>query len=139
MHVYLVMRQSQIVHRRHGDHGKGFVDFKQVDIGHRPAGLGQQLAHGTHRRGGEQARLLRMGGVGHQAGQRLEPTAGGFAGRHQHQRGGTIGNGAGIGRRHRAVLAESRFQAGNLVQFCLERLLVNFHGLCAICLPPAPG
>jgi hypothetical protein len=36
------VRDAEVVHREHGDAGEGLVDLEQVDIGHRPAGLGEQ-------------------------------------------------------------------------------------------------
>ena len=54
----------------------------------------------------------------------LQAPALGFGTAHQQQRGGAIGNRAGVGRSHRAALAERWSQAGNLFRHRLGRLLV---------------
>ena len=38
VHVHLVVRQAELLHRRHGDHGEGLVDLVQVDVLRAPAG-----------------------------------------------------------------------------------------------------
>jgi hypothetical protein len=49
MDVDLFMRDAEVAHREHGDAGKSFVDFKQVDIGDAPAGLGEAFVDGADR------------------------------------------------------------------------------------------
>ena len=78
IHVELVMRDAQFAHRRHRHHGKGFVDFKQIDLVQRPAGLVQQLVQRADRGGGEPLRFLRMGGMGNDPCQWLQAAAAGF-------------------------------------------------------------
>ncbi|MNV77344.1 hypothetical protein D3C71_1707560 [compost metagenome] len=69
MHIHLLMRQIEIAHRRHSHHGKGLVDFEQIDILRRPSGFFKQLFHrpdGSCRKFGGR---IRMGGLtdnGHQ-------------------------------------------------------------------------
>ena len=72
MDVDLFVRDAEVAHGDHGDAGEGFVDFEQVDLADAPAGFLQRLAHGGDGGGGELARLLRMGGVGDDAGDRLD-------------------------------------------------------------------
>ena len=60
VHVQLVMGNLQVVHGRHGHHGKGFVHFKQVHVRYGPAGFFQHFSYCAHRRGGEPAGFLGM-------------------------------------------------------------------------------
>ena len=38
VHVHLVERQTVLFHRRHGDHGEGFVDLVEVHLARAPPG-----------------------------------------------------------------------------------------------------
>jgi hypothetical protein len=71
----------------------------------RPADLLQQLLHGADRGGGEPLRLLRMGGMADDAGERLQAGAPRLVLAHQHQRGGAVGDLGGTGGGDGAVLA----------------------------------
>src|SRR3954465_3206022 len=59
--VHLVVRQAVLLHRRHGDHGEGFVDLVQVYLVRRPSRFLEQLPDGTDRRSSELRGFLRMG------------------------------------------------------------------------------
>jgi hypothetical protein len=39
MDIDLIMRDAKVMHCKHRDTGKGFVDLEQVDIAHRPTRL----------------------------------------------------------------------------------------------------
>ena len=67
--------------------------------------------------------------------ERLKPALLRFGQPHQHERCGAVGNRARIGRRHRAVLAEHRFQLRNLVEVRFQRLLVARDGRFTFALP----
>jgi hypothetical protein len=62
MDVHLVMRDAQIVHREHGDTGKGLVHLEQVDVLDGPASLVQHLLDRADRSGGEILGFVGMGG-----------------------------------------------------------------------------
>ena len=81
------MRHFHLFHEAHHHGGKGFVDFKQINLLYRHAGLGQRLARSRHGAGQHD------GGVGPAQGRRHDAGAGlqamGFSGRlgaHQHRR-----------------------------------------------------
>ncbi|MND80576.1 hypothetical protein D3C80_723490 [compost metagenome] len=124
MDVDLVVRQVQVLHRRQGDHGKGFVDFEQIDLGQAPASALDQLVDGADRCGGEQRRGIGERRVPMDHRQRLQTLLLGLGTAHQHQRCSTIGDRAGVGRGHRAAVAEGRLELRDLVQASLGRLLV---------------
>ncbi|KAG1081764.1 hypothetical protein G6F40_015372 [Rhizopus arrhizus] len=112
IHVELVVRDAQLTHRRHRHHGKGFVDFEQIDLVQRPAGLVQQRVQRADRCGGEPLRLLRVGGVADNAGQRGDAARGGiFLGQQDHG-GRAVGNAGGAGGGDAAVLPEGRLELG---------------------------
>jgi hypothetical protein len=60
----------EIALRRHRHHGEGLVDLEQVDIADAPADLVEQLSNRRDRRGREPPRLLAVGGVAPDLGQR---------------------------------------------------------------------
>jgi hypothetical protein len=60
------------VHGGHRHRREGFVDLEQVDVLGGPAGLLEQLLQRADRRGGEQVRLLRVGGVADDLGDRRQ-------------------------------------------------------------------
>ena len=125
VHVDLVVRQLVLLHRRHGDHGEGLVDLVQVDLA-RASSRSCRTACWIAPTGAvvEPARLLRMRRVADDRGQRLHAELVGRRAAHQHQRRGAVGDRAGVGRRHRAVLAEGGLEQRDLVEVGLERLLV---------------
>ena len=122
--VYLGGVQAQLAHGGHGNHGEGLVDLEQIDLLDGPTGAVHQLADRPDRRGGEQIRRIGVGRVTVDHRLRLQTPALGLGAAHQQQRSGAVGDRTGIGRGHRAALAEGRFEAGNLLRHRLGRLLV---------------
>jgi hypothetical protein len=73
---------------------------------------------------GKSAGLVGVGGVACDHGERLEAAALGFRAAHEDERGGAVGDGAGVGGGDRAAFAKSRLEVRNLVGRGLERELV---------------
>src|SRR5678815_2453837 len=69
--VDLLMRDTDVAHRDHGDAGEGFVDLEQVDVADAPTSFLQHLVDRGDGSGGELRRLLRMGCVRDHARNRL--------------------------------------------------------------------
>ena len=63
MDVYFLVRNAKVAHREHGDAGKGFVDFEQVNIGDVPTCLGLAFGNCAYRGGGEILWRLRVRGM----------------------------------------------------------------------------
>ncbi|MNS50666.1 hypothetical protein D3C72_833200 [compost metagenome] len=124
IHVELVVRDAQFAHRCHRHHGKGLVDFEQIDLVQRPAGLLQQGVDGADRGGGEPLRFLRMGGMADDARQRLQAACRGIFFGQQDHGSGAIGNAGGTGGGHAAVLLEGRAQGRDLGDVRTAGLLV---------------
>ena len=127
--VHFVARQVQLFHRRHGNDRKSFVDFVKVHICRFPTGLLQQVSHCGNRRCGEPLRLVCELALPFQHRQNPYATGLGFTFTHQHQRGRTIGNRAGISGGNGAVLAKRRAQLGNFVRTRIAGALIHrdFH------------
>ena len=53
----------QVMGRGHGHAGKGFVDFKQIDVRHAQGEFGQQVGNGADGREGEPLGCLCMRGI----------------------------------------------------------------------------
>ena len=119
--------ELELRHQRHRHHGKGFVDLPQIHVLHTPASSGKQLLHGTHRSGGKPVRLLRVGGVRHDAGYWPDTQAccGGCT--QQHQCGGAVVDGRTGRCSDSAVLLERRLEHWNFVNFYLARTFVDRH------------
>jgi len=86
--IDLVVRHLHLFHEAHHHGGEGFIDFKQVDLVNRHAGLGQGLARGRHRAGQHDGRVGAAQGRRHNP--RARPQAVRFAGgfrADQHRRG----------------------------------------------------
>ena len=90
VHVHLVAIQLQITDKLFRNHGKGFVDFPQVDIINGKPGLGQRLAGGRHRRIQHQCRAIAHVGHGHDTGARLQAVLFGIGLAGQQHGGGAI-------------------------------------------------
>ena len=85
--VDLLVRHFHLFHEAHHHGGKGFVDFKQINLPDRHAGLGQGLARGRHGAGQHDGRVGTAQGRRHNA--RTRRKAMGFASRlraNQHRR-----------------------------------------------------
>ena len=125
--VDLVVRQLVLLHGGHGDHGKGLVDFIQVDLARAPAGFFEHFADRAHGRCGKQRRLLRMSTVScdYREWGQAQFFSGGAA--HHDEGRGAVGYGRSVGGRYRTVLAKSRFERGNFVELGIEGRLVLFH------------
>jgi len=85
MHVDLVVWEVKIVHRRHGDHREGFIDFEQIDAVTVPAGFGEQCFDRTDWRRCEVGRSACMRGVTDDACAWREAAFGGLRQAHQQQ------------------------------------------------------
>lgn len=73
VYVDLVVIESHVPHGGHDSDRKRLVDFPQIYAGRRPSNPGQQLLHRARGRGGKQSRLLSVGGVPDDSGERLDP------------------------------------------------------------------
>ena len=76
-----------------GLRGKGFVGLNQVKILGLPAGFFQRLARGVDRPDAHDRRVQAGGGIGNDAGQRLDPALCRVVGGHQQGGGGAIAAG----------------------------------------------
>ena len=61
--IDLFVGDVQVLHGRHGNDRKGFVDLEQIHIGRFPSQTLHQFGNRADRRGREPLRLLRMGAV----------------------------------------------------------------------------
>ena len=124
--VQLLVRDAQFAHGDHGDDSEGLVDLEEIDIGDRPAGLGQSLLHGRDRRGGEEARLMGVGGVTGDAGDNFQAQALCHRSAGQHQGRGAVADRGGIGGGNGAVGTEGGAQGGDLGGVGLQGCFVGF-------------
>jgi hypothetical protein len=125
--VDFVVRHIELFHQGHGHHGKGFVDFPQVHIGHRPTGFGQGFLGSTHGRSGKPFWLLRVGGVADDARQRCATEFFGGALAHQDHGGCAIVDGRAAGGGDGSVFFEGGFERGNFVELDFAGAFVNGH------------
>ena len=132
MNVHLLVRDRQLLHRRHGHDRERFIHLVQIDVLRAPAGALEERAHRAHRRGGEPARFLCVGRVRDDAGERCDAAPLGLVHPHQYERRRAVGDRARIGRCHRAVLAKRRAQVRDAFDVRLERLLVAVDALRAL-------
>jgi ABC-type multidrug transport system fused ATPase/permease subunit len=61
--IHFAVIKLQLPHGQYGHHGKGFVDFPQVNIGRGPAGTGQYFFNRTNGRTGEFTGVASMTGL----------------------------------------------------------------------------
>src|SRR3984893_16321245 len=73
--VQLLPRDSKVALRGHRNHRERLVDLEQIDVTDTPADLVEQLADRRDRRGGEPLRLLAVGGVAPDFGERRQAVA----------------------------------------------------------------
>ena len=71
VNIQLVVRDTQILHRSHGDNGKGFVDLEEIHRRHVPFQCIEQFLNGKNGCGGKPARFLCKACVAENACQRL--------------------------------------------------------------------
>ena len=125
----------ELVHRRHRHRGEGFVDLEQVDVARRSSRSScSSFCDRADRRGGEPVRLLRVGRVADDAGDRR-------AGRACSAVDSRISTSAAApseideddGGGDRAVLLERRLQRRDLVELGLERALRPCRSRCRPC------
>ncbi|MNG78267.1 hypothetical protein D3C79_368360 [compost metagenome] len=124
MNVDLLVRQVELLHGGQGDHGKGFVDLEQVDLGQIPASALHQFVDSADRRRGEQCRRVGEGSVpmDHSQGRQTALLRLGAA--HEHQCRSAVGDRTGVGGSYGAALSECRLELRDLVQARLGRLFV---------------
>ena len=122
--VDLVVGQAERAHGGHGDDGEGLVDFEQVDIRKRPARAFKQHADSADGRGGKERGSVGVGGVARDGGKRLEAATIGFRAAHEDERGGSVGDSAGVCGGDRSAFAKGGLEVGNLVGSGFERELV---------------
>ena len=122
--VHLFMADAQFLDWHHRDGCEGFIDFEQVDIGNRPAGLAQYRLDGTDRRRGEPFRGLGKRSLGDDARNRFQTVGNRIGLGAQDQGCGAVIDAGRAGCRDGAVFFECRAQARNFFDIALAGLLV---------------
>jgi hypothetical protein len=92
MHIDLFVRQGKLLHRRHGDHREGLVDFEKIDIRQGPAGLVHQFSQRLDGGGGELTRRLGVGGMRQDNRQRRDAPLFGLRAAHENECRGAVRN-----------------------------------------------
>src|ERR1017187_5447994 len=130
--VDLFVRQTDIAHRRHGDHRERFVDLVQIHIRRPPRGRLQHALDRTAWGGREPFRLVRMAGIGDNARQRRNAGRAHRGLAHEHQRRRTIGDRGGTRRSDRAILVEGWFELRDFIDIAAVRSFIPIDDLLAL-------
>ena len=118
------MADAKILHREHGDAGEGFIDFPEIDIGNRPAGLVEDFLNGFDRCGGEFGRRMGVSGMSNDPCNRCQAFFRCDTGAGKYHCSSAVGNRRSIGSGDRAVLGKGRTKLRDFVGIALGWLFV---------------